>query len=109
MICDVSRGLSAIHSRKIIHRDIKPENIIFKNEIFKITDFGVAVAQEEDDSIIGTIPYWAPEIILGQKDLFTNKIDVWSLGVTAFETFFKVHPFCPIKDLDEKACIKELK
>lgn len=45
MICDVSHGLSAIHSQVIIHRDIKPENIIFKDGTFKITDFGVAVAQ----------------------------------------------------------------
>jgi serine/threonine protein kinase len=31
-----------IHNKKIIHRDIKPENIIRKDNVYKITDFGVS-------------------------------------------------------------------
>ena len=109
MLCDVSSGLFSIHQRKMIHRDIKPENIIFCRGTFKITDFGVAAEKEEDDSMVGTIPYWAPEMILENKDIFTTKIDVWSLGVTAFECYFKVHPFCPTKGLKDREMISEIK
>ena len=84
MICDLCRGLRSIHDSKVIHRDIKPENIIFKNGIYKITDFGVSSEKEVDSSMTGTILYWAPEIYFEEKEDFTNRVDVWSLGVSAF-------------------------
>jgi serine/threonine protein kinase len=42
VLCDVCEGLKSIHDKKMIHRDIKPENIIKKDNIYKITDFGVS-------------------------------------------------------------------
>ena len=40
----VASALQAASERGIVHRDIKPENIVFKNGIYKITDFGISVA-----------------------------------------------------------------
>lgn len=42
ILCDVCQGLVNIHEKKFIHRDIKPENIIKKDNLYKITDFGVS-------------------------------------------------------------------
>lgn len=38
----------SIHHNKIIHRDIKPENIIKKDNVYKITNFGVSCDREDD-------------------------------------------------------------
>ncbi len=53
----------------------------------KIADFGFAIGlnKEEDKrrSVVGT-PYWmAPELIRGLS--YGDKVDVWSLGITAIE------------------------
>lgn len=54
----------------------------------------------------GTPLYWAPEILFEENSKFTNKVDVWSFGVTMFEVYFKVNPFCPDKTLGYKKSIE---
>lgn len=84
-MCNVCEGLQSIHESQVIHRDIKPENIIFKDGIYKITDFGVSCDKAEDDSFSGTMLYMAPEVLsMSETAVFTNKVDVWSMGVLAF-------------------------
>jgi serine/threonine protein kinase len=85
------QGLEALRylsSRGISHRDLKPENILIYHRSpscfrIKIGDFGLA----KDASILrttcGTQPYMAPEIWLGNR--YTDKVDVWSLGVIVFQ------------------------
>jgi serine/threonine protein kinase len=36
-----------MHRSKIVHRDIKPENIIKSGDIYKLTDFGFAITEED--------------------------------------------------------------
>lgn len=93
MLCDVLDGLNEIHNGKIIHRDIKPENIIYKEGTFKITDFGIAIDKEEDNSFVGTPLYLPPEIIFESDENYTKKVDIWSLGVATFQSYFRVSPF----------------
>ncbi|MCC6221120.1 MAG: serine/threonine protein kinase [Deltaproteobacteria bacterium] len=94
--CQICEGLEAIHQAKIIHRDLKPDNVIvLDNSIVKITDFGVArpelSALTAHNEIIGSSPYIAPEIWLGDK--ITHAVDLYSLGVLLYETFTRVIPF----------------
>ncbi|KAL0307965.1 UNVERIFIED_CONTAM: Serine/threonine-protein kinase STY13 [Sesamum angustifolium] len=43
MALDLARGLSYLHSQKIVHRDVKTENMLLdKTRTVKIADFGVA-------------------------------------------------------------------
>lgn len=83
-----------MHNLKIAHRDLKPENIlIFENNSIKICDFGLAKSAEFPlKTICGTIPYMAPEIILGQS-YYGMPVDIWALGVTIFELLHNRLPF----------------
>jgi serine/threonine protein kinase len=58
---------------------------------YKITDFGSHQGGTVGDDFIGTILYMPPEL-LDQKS-YSRRLDVWSLGVSLFETYFKIHPF----------------
>ncbi len=93
----IARGLSAAHSRNIIHRDIKPSNImITKDNIAKIVDFGLArvvasVSATQSLSFTGTLPYMAPEQILGEP--IDHRVDLWALGVILIQMITGTHPF----------------
>jgi serine/threonine-protein kinase len=90
-------GLKAAHKLGIIHRDIKPENILVNNELkLKLADFGLAFRAEDSkltsqSSLIGTPAYMSPEQARGEK--LSNKTDLFSVGVVAFELFQEYHPF----------------
>ena len=90
-------SLSFLQKNKISHRDIKPQNIlIFKNKVYKLTDFGEARKVNERDknsqsilqySLKGTELYMSPLLFnglrTGQIDIMHNtyKSDVYSLGL----------------------------
>ena len=55
--------------KKIAHRDVKPENvIIFKNNIYKLGDFGEAKGTKTYDKLsTGTDTYMSPILYNGLK------------------------------------------
>jgi len=74
---------------KKIHRDIKTSNILVTQEgNVKIADFGVcAQLNWEDDirhSYVGTSFWMAPEI-LQEHPNYGLAVDIWSVGITAYE------------------------
>ena len=93
----IAKGLSAAHSHNIVHRDIKPSNIIITNDgLVKIVDFGLArvvasASATQSISLTGTLPYMAPEQILGEP--VDQRSDVWALGVILVQMFTGSHPF----------------
>lgn|SRR3990167_2726718 len=83
------RGLTYIHSLKLVHCDLKPENIMMKSysraEV-KIIDFGSSCFVHDNlGSYVQSRAYRAPEVILGCK--YDYKIDIWSLGCILSELF----------------------
>lgn len=93
----IARGLSAAHARNIVHRDVKPSNIIITNEnVAKIVDFGLArviatASATQSISSTGTLPYMAPEQILGES--IDQRCDIWALGVILIQMMTGSHPF----------------
>ncbi|CAL5405969.1 unnamed protein product [Camellia sinensis] len=87
-----ARGLAYLHEEsrlKIVRRDIKATNVLLDKDLnAKISDFGLAKLDEEENThistrIAGTIGYMAPEYAM--RGYLTDKADVYSFGIVALE------------------------
>ena len=94
-LMQISLALKYIHENNIMHRDIKPSNILLMDNIAKLGDFGVAKALNSNlkhaKTMVATPQYLAPEII--NKQNYSFKADIWSLGVTFFQLMYLTYPF----------------
>ncbi|KAL9271645.1 putative LRR receptor-like serine/threonine-protein kinase [Drosera capensis] len=88
----IARGLAYLHEEsrlKIVHRDIKATNVLLDKDLnAKISDFGLAKLDEEENThistrIAGTIGYMAPEYAM--RGYLTTKADIYSFGVVILE------------------------
>ena len=104
-------AVAYLHSKGILHRDLKTENILLNytteedknnldilNSELKIIDFNTAT-NEPNNTLIGSPynmdPHILKALLTGQKMEFpyTEKIDIWSLGIIAYYLFTGYPPF----------------
>ncbi len=95
-LAQVADGLEYFHNHGYVHRDVKPQNIcIGRDQVVRVIDFALALSIRPgfgrrllrklvDRRRPGTRSYMAPEQILSKR--ITGQADVYSLGVTIFET-----------------------
>jgi len=92
-ICD---AVQHAHEQGVIHRDLKPANILVDAAGKpKVLDFGIARVTAGDQTLytmqtgvgqmLGTLPYMAPEQVVGDPDAADARTDVYALGVTLYE------------------------
>ena len=96
-------GLEYIHRCKVAHMDIKPDNILLDSNLeIKVTDFSVSCSYTEfhpEDLVrfpfVGTGIFIAPEVIdrTHMKIKDTEKIDIYSFGVTLYLLFYGEYPY----------------
>ncbi|CAL1296337.1 unnamed protein product [Larinioides sclopetarius] len=107
---EIVEGLHYMHQQGVIHRDLKPVNIFLdSNDHVKIGDFGLAtdvisksavndtscidleplsrseVVDGTQTGRVGTTFYVAPEITASGKVSYSQKVDIYSLGIIFFE------------------------
>ena len=100
IIEDICSALAYAHRNNVIHRDVKPANVIVQaGGVPKLLDFGIArLEQREQDvgltrtgSVIGTVPYMAPERLRDAP--FDRRSDIFSTGVMLYQLLTGQLPF----------------
>ncbi|MBI2805174.1 MAG: serine/threonine protein kinase [Planctomycetes bacterium] len=89
-------GIEFMHKTGFLHRDICPRNVMVNKEgVVKIIDLGLAIPYTPDfckpGNRTGTTMYLAPELI--KRSTTDHRVDMFALGVTAFEMFVGDFPW----------------
>ncbi|OMO85637.1 hypothetical protein COLO4_21530 [Corchorus olitorius] len=105
---DLSRGLSYLHSRKIVHRDVKTENMLLDaHRNLKIADFGVARVEAQNPRDMtgetGTLGYMAPEVLDGKP--YNRRCDVYSFGICLWEMYCCDMPYPDLSFADVSSAV----
>ncbi len=103
-LTDVAAALDFVHQKGYVHRDIKPDNILFdENGNVFLSDFGIAKALADNRNkgnqtvmtgtglIIGTVPYLAPELLLGKP--YDGRADQYALAAMVYELLSGRYPY----------------
>ncbi len=121
VISEVCKGLSYAHTASdnadkllnIVHLDVSPSNILLSNQgDVKLTDFGVARAQLEDergggsgDRLKGKLGYMSPEQVTGKP--IDRRSDLFSVGIILYEMFTLKRLFLGKTDLETLTNIRD--
>jgi eukaryotic-like serine/threonine-protein kinase len=92
-LCD---AVQYMHDNKWLHRDLCTRNVMVEKEgVLKLIDFGLTVPYTPqfcaEGNRTGTPDILAPEII--KRKATDHRVDLFALGVTAFEVFTGVLPW----------------
>ncbi len=92
-IAQVAGGLEHAHQMGLVHRDIKPANCLLlkSNNVVKLLDMGLAKLTDDetsltlanDENVLGTADYLAPEQALNSHSA-DARADIYSLGCTLY-------------------------
>lgn len=105
----VADALEFLHSRDIVYRDLKPENLLIDAQGYvKVVDFGFAkeLQRARTYTLCGTPEYLAPELVLGQGH--NRSVDLWALGVLAYEMLAGYSPFADHQHGDQMVICKNI-
>uniref|UniRef100_A0A2N9F4N8 non-specific serine/threonine protein kinase n=1 Tax=Fagus sylvatica TaxID=28930 RepID=A0A2N9F4N8_FAGSY len=105
---DLSRGLSYLHTKKIVHRDVKTENMLIDaHRTLKIADFGVARVEAQNPRDMtgetGTLGYMAPEVLDGKP--YNRRCDVYSFGICLWEIYCCDMPYPDLSFADVSSAV----
>lgn len=99
----IAEALHYVHQQKWVHRDICPRNVIVTpSGAAKLIDFGLTLPFRPEfckpGNRTGTAQYLAPEII--KRTTTDQRVDLFALGVTAYETFTGALPWGKVESLE---------
>jgi len=113
----ISLAIQYLHGIGICHRDVQPEsflvedaNVPLPEATIKLIGFTTAKRFGPDYEMLTKIckcHYAAPEILSRKETPYTEKIDIWSLGVCFFTILGGSPPFQGRSDIDTLKKIKK--
>ena len=94
----VLQALKFLHNSGMVHQDIKPSNILVNSDgKVVLADFGVGHSFQSTEMVVGSPAYQAPEALTDGDNGITSsnpaKEDVWSLGITLYQTEYLELPY----------------
>ncbi len=103
--------LEHLHSNGIIHRDIKPGNLYApEHDPRKAKIFDLGIAHDEEGTkthgqVPGTLDYMPPEFAMQSSGRGSAQSDLYSIGVTLFETLTRKLPFPRLPSKEAEAWV----
>jgi serine/threonine protein kinase len=99
LTAEIASALAFAHAKSIVHRDVKPQNVLIRSGSARVSDFGIARAddptiesgQTTTGVLLGTGDYMSPEQARGERA--TERSDVYSLGALLYELLTGHVPF----------------
>ena len=108
ILTQLNEVFKIMNNKHIIHRDLKPDNIFInypdlnnKNKfVVKLGDFGFSKELNNSlqaNSAYGSPLYASPQILnnylFNQRNPYSSKCDLWSLGIIIYQLYFGEDPF----------------
>jgi protein kinase len=103
IMSQILTGLGYIHRQGFFHRDMKPDNVCWRDDLLKITDFGLAReirSRPPYTEYAGTRWYRAPELIL-RAEFYNSPVDIWAAGVIMAELYMGRPLFQGMSETDQ--------
>ncbi len=106
----IADALDFIHDHGLLHCDVKPANIFLDDSMSAyLGDFGIAATSSSKASsgnkmLVGSLPYLAPELLLGEDN--NAKTDQYALAISVYEFVTGTRPFA-ITSTDELRAVHQ--